>query len=70
MDKVLWLPPEYNYYRSPFLYSSWIGVESDGGGGVAQLSTLGVNLQSLILIREVMRQLSLNISQDATVMVQ
>ena len=54
MDKVLWLPPEYYYYCSPFLYSSWIGVEGDGSGGVAQLSTLCVNPQSLILIREVM----------------
>ena len=36
-----------------------------GGGGIAELSTVCVNLESYVFIREVCRELSPNVSQDA-----
>ena len=37
-----------------------------GGGGIAELNTVCVNLESHVFIREVCRELSLNVSQDAS----
>ena len=39
-------------------------MKTNGGGGVTELDTLSVNLQSRVLVREICRELSLNFPQD------